>query len=42
MVGRHPEGFPTELEARLDAEKLREQFASAAIVGEYEERARGV
>ena len=42
MVGRHPEGFPTELEARLDAEQLREQIASAPIVGEHEEGARGL
>ena len=34
IVGRHPEGFATEREARLDAEQLREQIASAPIVGE--------
>ena len=42
MVGRHPEGFATEREARLDAELFREQIASAPIVGEHEEGARGV
>ena len=41
MVGRHPEGFPTEREARLDAEQLREQIASAPIVGELGEGAPG-
>jgi hypothetical protein len=34
IVGRHPAGFATEREARLDAEQLREQIASAPIVGE--------
>jgi uncharacterized protein YegP (UPF0339 family) len=34
MVGRHSEGFPTEHEARFDAERFREQIASAPIVGE--------
>jgi hypothetical protein len=34
MVGRHSEGFATELEARLDAERFREQLAMAPIVGE--------
>ena len=38
MVGRHPEGFATEREARLDAEQLREQIASAPITGEVDER----
>jgi uncharacterized protein YegP (UPF0339 family) len=42
MVGKHPEGFATEREARLDVEQLREQIASAPIVGEHEEGARGV
>ena len=37
MVGRHPEGFATEREARLDAERLREQLATAPIVGEVDE-----
>ena len=37
MVGRHPEGFATEREARLDAEQLREQIASAPITGEVDE-----
>jgi hypothetical protein len=37
MVGRHPEGFATEREARLDAERLREQLATAPIVGEVGE-----
>jgi hypothetical protein len=34
MVGRHPEGFSTELEARRDAERFREQVAKAPIIGE--------
>ena len=34
MVGRHSEGFSTELEARRDAEQFREQIARAPIVGE--------
>ena len=42
MVGRHPEGFATEREARLDAEQLREQIASAPITGEVDEEERGV
>ena len=42
MVGRHPEGFATEREARLDAEQLREQIASAPITGEVDEKERGV
>jgi len=37
-----PEGFATEREARLDAEQLREQIASAPITGEVDEKARGV
>jgi len=41
MVGRHPEGFATELEARRDAEQHREQVAEAPIVGESDEQARG-
>ena len=41
MVGRHPEGFATELEARRDAEQHREQVAKAPIVGESDEQARG-
>jgi hypothetical protein len=41
FVGRHPEGFRTEREARLDAEQLREQIASAPIVGELGEGAPG-
>jgi hypothetical protein len=36
MVGRSPEGFPTELEARLDAERHREQVVKAPIIGEIE------
>jgi hypothetical protein len=42
MVGRHPEGFPTELEARLDAEHIRKEIAKASITGEVDEGARGV
>jgi hypothetical protein len=42
MVGRHPEGFPTELDARLDAEQLRQNIANAPIVGEVDERAHRV
>ena len=42
MFGRHPEGFPTELDARLDAEQLRQDIANASIVGEVDERARRV
>ena len=42
MVGRHAEGFPTELEARRDAEQFREQIASAPITGEVDEGERGV
>jgi hypothetical protein len=42
MVGRHPEGFATEREARLDAEQLREEIASAPITGEVDEKERGV
>jgi hypothetical protein len=34
MVGKHPEGFATELEARRDAEQHREDVAKAPIVGE--------
>ena len=41
MVGKHPEGFATELEARRDAEQHREQVAKAPIVGESDEQARG-
>jgi YD repeat-containing protein len=41
MVGRHPDGFPTELEARLDAEHVRRQVANAPIAGEVDEWARG-
>ena len=37
MVGRHPEGFAAEREARLDAERLREQLATAPIMGEVDE-----
>ena len=40
MVGRDPEGFPTELEARRDAEQLRQEIAKAPIVGEVDEWAR--
>jgi hypothetical protein len=39
MVGRHPEGFATELEARLDAEQHRELVAQAPIIGESGEGA---
>ena len=39
-VGRDPEGFPTELEARRDAEQLRQEIAKAPIVGEVDEWAR--
>jgi hypothetical protein len=42
MVGRHPEGFPTELEARLDAERLRQEIATAPIAGEVDGGPRGV
>jgi hypothetical protein len=38
MVGRHPEGFPTELDARLDAEQLRKNIANAPIVDESAHR----
>jgi hypothetical protein len=34
MVGRHPEGFATERAARLNAQQLRKQLATAPIVGE--------
>jgi YD repeat-containing protein len=34
LVGRHPEGFASEREARLDAEQLQEQIAKAPILGE--------
>ena len=34
MVGRHPEGFSTALEARRDAKQFREQIAKAPIIGE--------
>ena len=37
LVGRHPEGFASELEARRDAEQLREQLAAAPILGEGDE-----
>ena len=37
MVGRRPEGFATEREARLDAERLREQVATAPIMGKVDE-----
>ena len=37
MVGRHPQGFATEREARLDAERLREQLATAPIISEVDE-----
>jgi hypothetical protein len=37
MVGRHPEGFATGREARLDAERLRERRATAPIMGEVDE-----
>jgi hypothetical protein len=37
LVGRHAEGFATEREARLDAEKTREQIVSAPVVGEGDE-----
>ena len=42
MVGRHPEGFSTELDARRNAEQFREQIASAPITDEVDERTRGV
>ena len=42
MVGRHPEGFATAREARLDAEQFREQIASAPITGEVDEGKGGV
>jgi hypothetical protein len=41
LVGRHPEGFATELEARLDAEQLREQIVKAPIIGEADEGSSG-
>jgi uncharacterized protein YegP (UPF0339 family) len=41
MVGRHPEGFPTELEAHVDVEQLRDQMANAPIIGEVDEGAPG-
>jgi hypothetical protein len=34
MVGRHPDGFPTELETRRDAEQMREHIPAAPIIGE--------
>lgn len=34
MVGSHAEGFASEAEARLDAERFREQLARAPIIGE--------
>jgi hypothetical protein len=37
LMGRHPEGFPTALEARLDAEQHRELVAKAPIIGEVDE-----
>ena len=37
MVGRHPEGFSTELEARRDAERHRADVAKAPIIGEGDE-----
>ena len=37
MVGTHPEGFASAREARLDAEQLRDQLASAPIVGAADE-----
>ena len=37
MVGSHPQGFATEPEARLDAERHREQLATAPIISEAEE-----
>jgi hypothetical protein len=39
MVGGHPEGFSTEDEARLDAERHRENLATAPIIGEVDESA---
>jgi hypothetical protein len=42
MVGRHPEGFPTELDARLDAEQLGKDIANAPLVGEVDESAHRV
>ena len=36
MVGRHPEGFATGREARLDAERLRAQLATAPITDEVD------
>jgi hypothetical protein len=39
MVGRHPEGFLTELEVRRDAEQLRQEIAKATIVGKIDEGA---
>ena len=37
LVGRHPEGFATQREARLDAERHREQLATAPIISEVDE-----
>ena len=33
-VGSSPQGFPTELEARSDADHLKQQIASAPIIGQ--------
>ena len=34
MVGRHGTGFPSELEAYQDVERVRGELANAAIIGE--------
>ena len=39
LMGRHPDGFPTALEARLDAEQHRELVAKAPIIDEVDEGA---
>jgi hypothetical protein len=33
MIGKHPEGFPNESEARRDAERYRDLIAKAPIIG---------
>jgi hypothetical protein len=33
MIGKHPEGFPSESEARRDAERYRDLIAKAPIIG---------
>jgi hypothetical protein len=34
IVGRHAAGFPSELEAYRDVERVREELANAPIIGE--------